>query len=133
MHITDAERLLIIQKREELRIVSQEIVDLTDKEILSAQDFVDIKKKFIHILSLVSILTTYMNSNILLDALRHRIMITFDFLDFYSMANQIQQKKTRASIQAICAIVNTIQFSYSPWPSRFLAIIYPLGSLDIQK
>jgi hypothetical protein len=47
MQITETERNLMIQKREEIRILYQEIFDLTEKSVLAHQDIVDIKKKFI--------------------------------------------------------------------------------------
>ena len=58
MQITEAERILLIQKKEEVRAVSQELLEISAKDSYSVQDVADIKKKLVHILSLLHIISS---------------------------------------------------------------------------
>jgi hypothetical protein len=126
MAITENERLLIIQKMEEIRKVTEEILDLVEKNIETTQDATFVKKKFLHILSLLHIIASYGKPNLDLDIFRERVIDIFDnFLVPPPYHNRFQ-------IQYLCIVVNSVDYSYSRWPSYLRAKI-PLASVEIQK
>ena len=124
---SDNEKLLIIQKREELRIVSQEILDLVNKELLSEQDITNIKKKGVHIISLLNIISTSAKSTFDIQKLTKMIATTID-----ELGSPTSRKTSIISIEAFCYAVNAFPYSYSPWPTFFKANS-PYGGFEIGK
>ena len=128
MDITENERLLLIQKKEEIRILTQEILDLVDKEVLSHQDITDVKKKLVHILSLLHILASYGSPNRDLHSI---MMFVVQIIGLELEPEMVIILK--AHLEIVCIVVNSINFSYSPWPSLFKAAIPPLASIEVKK
>jgi hypothetical protein len=126
MHLSENEQLLILQKKEEIRIVTLEILELVNKEIKTQEDSLPIKKKFLHILSLLHILASYGKPNLNLEIFRERVIDIFDnYLSHPPYHNKFQ-------IEYLCIIVNSIDYSYGHWPSFFKATI-SLASVEVKK
>jgi hypothetical protein len=127
MAVSDNEKFIIIKKREEIRIVSQEILDLVNKESLSEQDITDIKKKFVHIISLLNIISTSAKSTFDMQKLTKMIATTIEGLE-----SPTSRKTSIIRIEAFCFAVNAFSYSYSHWPTFFKADS-PLGGFEIGK
>jgi len=126
MQISETERLLLIQKKEEIRVVTQELLEISIKTSYSIQDISEIKKKLAHILSLLHIISSYGNPNRDLHNLM-RLAVEIDGL------LTIMPAATNLRIDVFCMVANSVTFSYSRWPSIFKAEIPPYGSLEVRK
>lgn len=127
MNITEGERLLLIQKKEEIRTITQEIIEIVNKESTTRQDITEVKKKFLHVLSLLHILASYGSPNRDLQSLMMNIIQIIGME--LRVANSIVLK---ANIEITCIVVNSITFSFSPWPTLIKLSIPPL-SAEVQK
>jgi hypothetical protein len=128
MSINENESILIIQKREELRLISQEIFELISKEVLSLQDITEVRKKLLHVLSLLNIISSHLKTKWDLKELPRFTLKTFDMLE-----DPNRQKSGKVHAEVLCVVANTIPFSYSRWPSLFKVAIPLLASLELQK
>jgi len=126
MQITEAERTLLIQKKEEIRIVTQELLEISSKNVLSLQDIAEIKKKLAHILSLLHIISSYATPNRDL----HNLMMLAVEIDGLLL---MLPESTRGRIDIFCLVANSVTFSFSRWPSIFKAEFPKIGNLEIHK
>jgi hypothetical protein len=124
MQTTEAERLLLIQKKEEVCQLSLEILDILHQEKTNGQDVIDVKKKMVKILSLLHILASYGSPSRDLDELMKLVVRFFAF-----------QSKARDDIvlgvpigELFCLTVNSIEFSYGWFP---VLIKSPIPPFDI--
>jgi len=126
MQISEAERILLIQKKEEIRVVTQELLEISTKPSYTIQDIAEIKKKLVHILSLLHIISSYGSPNRDLHNLM-RLAVEIDgFLTVMPAATNLR-------IDVFCMVANSITFSYSWWPSIFRAGIPKYASFEVQK
>ncbi len=127
MSISESERLLIIQKREELRVISQEILDLVNRESLSQQNINDIKKRFLQIISLLNIISTSTKSTFDIQALLTKMGHTI-----YGLESQNLRENAIINTESICFAVNGLPFFYSRWPA-FLKAEIPFVEFEIDQ
>jgi hypothetical protein len=125
MQTTESERLLLIQKKEEVCHLSLEILDIIHQEKTTGEDVIEIKKKMVQILSLLHILASYGSPNRDLDELMKLV------LRFYTF-----QSKARDDIvlgipigELFCVTVNSIEFSYGWFPTIIKSPIPPFDIL----
>jgi hypothetical protein len=125
MQTTESERLVLIQKKEEVCQLSLEILDIIHQEKTNGQDVIDVKKKMIKILSLLHILASYGWPSRDLDELMKLVV------RFYSF-----QSKARDDIvlgipigELFCLTVNSIEFSYGWFPPIIKSPIPPYDIL----
>ena len=116
MNLSGSEKLLLVQKKEEIRTLTQEIIEIINKESTTNQDFVDVEKKFLQILSIIHVISSYQKPNRDLQVLMKEVLDIFSF--------HLQNKNTvmmKSQIATLCVVVNSIQFSFSSWPFLFKA------------
>jgi len=125
MQTTESERLVLIQKKEEICQLSLEILDIIHQEKTTGQDVTDVKKKMIKILSILHILASYGSPSRDLDELMKLVV------RFYSF-----QSKARDDIvlgiplgELFCLTVNSIEFSYGWFPTIIKSPIPPYDIL----
>jgi hypothetical protein len=125
MQTTESERLLLIQKKEEVCQLSLEILDIIHQEKTNGQDVIDVKKKMVKILSLLHILASYGSPSRDLDELMKLVVRFFAF-----------QSKARDDVvlgvpigELFCLTVNSIEFSYSWFPTIIKSPIPPFDIL----
>jgi hypothetical protein len=125
MQTTESERLVLIQKKEEICQLSLEILDIIHQEKTTGQDVIDVKKKMIKILSILHILASYGWPGRDLDELVKLVV------RFYSL-----QSKARDDIvlgipigELFCLTVNSIVFSYGWFPTIIKSPIPPYDIL----
>jgi len=125
MQTTESERLLLIQKKEEVCQLSLEILDIIHQEKTNGQDVIDVKKKMVKILSLLHILASYGSPSRDLDELMKLVV------RFFSV-----QSKARDDIvlgvpvgELFCLTVNSIEFSYGWFPTIIKSPIPPFDIL----
>jgi hypothetical protein len=125
MQTTESERLLLIQKKEEICQLSLEILDIIHQEKTDGQDVIDVKKKMVKILSLLHILASYGSPSRDLDELMKLVVRFYQF-----------QSKARDDIvlgvpigELFCLTVNSIEFSYGWFPTLIKAQIPPFDIL----
>jgi hypothetical protein len=124
MQTTEPERLLLIQKKEEVCTLSLEILDIIHQERTSGADVIEVKKKMVRILSLLHMLASYGSPSRDLDELTKLVV------RFFSL-----QSKARDDIvlgiplgELFCITVNSIEFSYGWIPTLIKS---PLPPFDI--
>jgi hypothetical protein len=125
MQTTESERLLIIEKKEEVCRLSLEILDIIHQEKTGGDDVIEVKKRMIQILSLLHILASYGSPNRDLDAVMRLV------LRFFSL-----QSKARDDIvlgvpvgELFCITVNAIEFSSGWIPPIIKAQVPPYDIL----
>jgi hypothetical protein len=125
MQITESERLLLIQKKEEVCQLSLEILDIIHQENTNGDDVIEVKKKMIQILSLLHMLASYGSPSRDLDELMKLVV------RFYSF-----QSKARDDIvlgvpigELFCITVNSIEFSFGWLPTIIKSPIPPFDIL----
>jgi hypothetical protein len=121
MQTTESERLLLIEKKEEVCRLSLEIMDIIHQENASGDDVIEVKKRMVRILSLLYVFAGYGSPGRDLDALMRLA------LRFYQM-----QGKARDDFLAgipvaelFCITANSIDFSYSWLPTIIKAQVPP--------
>jgi len=136
--MNDNERILLIQKREEIRVITQDILDLIEKDDITKQDCLEIKKKFVQILSLISILKTYMKTNLIIeregdqDGLGAILSRIFSLLVEIQKGNKNEKFMLMLQIETICCIINRAEYKY-PWIlSRIIAKVPPI-TISVEK
>jgi hypothetical protein len=125
MQTTEPERLLLIQKKEEVCQLTLEILDIIHQERTTGQDVTDVKKKMVKTLSLLHILASYGSPSRDLDDLMKLVVRFFAF-----------QSKARDDIvlgipigELFCITVNSIEFSYGWFPTIIKSPIPPFDIL----
>ena len=125
MQTTESERLLLIQKKEEVCQISQEILDIIHQETTNGDDVIEVKKKMVQILSLLHMLASYGSPSRDLNELTKLVVRFYQF-----------QSKARDDIvlgvplgELFCITVNSIEFSYGWFPTIIKAPIPPFDIL----
>nr|ACD50078.1 hypothetical protein [uncultured crenarchaeote MCG] len=107
MDLTEKERLLLVEKKEEIRRLTEDIIDFSaDLE----KNKTEIKKRVSSILSLISTIASYTNSkNIQMHPLQN-----FATHIFYQL--EMKTKLTRVittELEIFCNIVNSLTFNFT--------------------
>jgi hypothetical protein len=125
MQTTESERLLLIQKKEEVCQLSLEILDIIHQENTNGEDVIEVKKKMLQILSLLHMLASYGSPSRDLNELMKLVV------RFYSF-----QSKARDDIvlgvpigELFCITVNSIEFSFGWFPTIIKSPIPPFDIL----
>jgi len=104
MELTEKERLMLVEKKEEILKLTKEILDI-EKDPKQA---VEVKKKMTSILSLISTIASYSKSkNTSLDYLLQRAKLISDFMD-----NNFW-KASSTHLEIFCNAVNSIEFDFT--------------------
>jgi hypothetical protein len=126
MQTTESERLLLIQKKEEVCQLSQEILDIIHQEKTNGEDVIEVKKKMVQVLSLLHILASYGSPGRDLNELTKLVLRFYQF-----------QSKARDDIvlgvpigELFCITVNSIEFSYSWIPTIIKSPVPPFDILS---
>jgi len=121
MQTTESERLLVIEKKEEVCRLSLEILDIIHQDKSDGDDVLEVKKKMVQVLSLLHVLASYGSPNRDLDAITRLV------LRFFS----VQSKDKDAFIQGVaigelfCITVNSIEFTTGWIPPIIKAQVPP--------
>jgi len=120
MELTENERLMFVQKKEEILKLTQEILDIKDapKQALET-------KKMTNILSLISTIASYADSNYDLIALWNATNLLF-----LQMNRRGSWMISSMSIEVWCNTVNSIRFNFA---KRDIKIRIPKIDLTIFK
>jgi hypothetical protein len=107
MQLSETERLLLVGKKEEIRKLTEELLDLTARP---DKNKVEIKKKITSILALISTIASYSKpKNCNLDRIT-------------AMANMLNHLNTDFLLEVFCNTVNSIRFDFA---RRDLKIVIP--------
>jgi hypothetical protein len=121
MQTTEPERLLVIEKKEEVCRLSLEILDILHQDKTDGEDVVEVKKKMIQVLSLLHVAASYGSPNRDLDAVMRLV------LRFFS----VQSRERDGFIQGVaigelfCITVNSIEFTTGWIPPILKAQVPP--------
>jgi len=125
MQTSESERLLLIEKKEEVCRLSLEILDIIHQERTTGDDVIEVKKRMVQILSLVHMLASYGSPSRDLDELMKLVVRFYQF-----------QSKARDDIvlgvpigELFCITVNSIEFSYGWFPTIIKSQIPPFDIL----
>jgi len=106
MELTEKERLMLVEKKEEIRKLTVEILDMlndSEKEI----DIKEIKKRITSILSLLSTIASYSKSkNYDLDRLTDAANVIFATFD-------LDKRVIPPIIEVFCNYVNSVRFDFT--------------------
>jgi len=107
MELTEKERLMLVGKKEEIRKLTTEILNMMDDPKKQSE----IKKKMTSILSLLSTIASYSESkNYNLDAFTQMANVIFTFgLEKYEELRPL----TVFEIETFCNYVNSVQFDFT--------------------
>lgn len=107
MGLTEKERLLLVNKKAEIRKLTEEIIDLTvDLE----KNEIELKKKVTGILSLISTIACYTNSK----SLDMTPFIQFATLIFHSIEEEPLLRKTiTTELEFFCNVANSMKFDFT--------------------
>lgn len=125
MEISEKERLMLFEKKEEIRKLTVEILDMQS----NPENELEIKKKFTSILSYLSIITSHCNcKNYNLNKLTDVINILFTRMTFERESNM--WISSPMLIQLICNYINSIRFDFL---KRDIKIYLPKIEINIPK
>jgi hypothetical protein len=121
MQTTEPERLLLIEKKEEVCRLSLEILDIIHQETTTGEDVIEVKKRMVQILSLLHILAGYGSPGRDLDALMRLA------LRFYSLQGRARDDFVSGIpvAELFCITANSIGFSYGWLPTIIKAQVPP--------
>jgi hypothetical protein len=123
LELADKERLLLVERKDELRKLSEEIIELTND--IEANK-ITIKKNIQGVLSLVSTLASYTNSKLDIQAFVGMVTCINHFLDM----DMCLEKSLKTMLGIFCSTANTITFSFS---KKGLVINVPKIDLTLFK
>ncbi len=107
MELTETERLMLVGKKEEIRKLTEDILELTYD---LKKNGVELKKKVTGILSLISTIASYSNpKNINIHPLIGAAQFVFHMLE----AEVIMPRTTNTLIGIFCNTVNSITFDFT--------------------
>jgi len=121
MQTTEPERLLVIEKKEEVCRLSLEILDIVHIEKTNSDDVMEVKKRMIQILSLLHVCAAYGSPNRDLDAVMRLV------LRFFSLQNKDRDGYLQgiSVVELFCITVNSIEFSTGWIPPIIKAQVPP--------
>jgi hypothetical protein len=113
MELTETERLLLVGKKEEIRKLTEELLDLT---VSIERNRIEIKKKITGILSLLSTIASYSSPK------------NYDLNKITMMANMLNSYSFPFLYEVFCNSVNSIRFDFT---RKDFKIIVPKIDLSI--
>lgn len=107
MQITESERLLVLEKKDEVCRLSLEILDIIHQQKTDSDDIFEVKKRMIQILSLLNSLASYGFPGRDLDAVMKLV------LRFFSMQGREKDDYLQGIplCELFCITVNAIDFT----------------------
>jgi len=108
MELTDAERLMLVKKKEEILELTKHILEIVNRKSIKDQkeDCLEVKKNITSILSLLSTIGIYAKTKYNLDALaKSAVLMT---AGMHASGDNLYMH--RISIEAFCHIVNSVDF-----------------------
>jgi hypothetical protein len=123
LELTEKERLLLVEKKEEIRKLTEAIIQLTT-DIESNK--IEIKQKIQGILSLISTLASYTNTKLDLHSFVVMSEYTFHLMDL----EPCLIKTTRLHLEIFCSVANTMTFNFT---KKGLVITIPKIDMTIFK
>ena len=121
MELTETEKLMLVGKKEEIRKLTEEIIQLTN-DIETSR--IEIKKRIQGILSLISTLASYTNSKLDIQAFVGMATCINHFLD----KDMCLKKPLKTMLGLFCSTANTITFNFT---KKGLTIIVPKIDLTL--
>jgi len=121
MQITESERLLILEKKEEICRLSLEILDIIHQPKTDSDDVIEVKKRMIRILALLNGLASYGFPGRDLDAVMRLV------LRFFSMQGRGKDDYLQGIplCELFCITVNSIEFTQGWIPPVIKAQVPP--------
>ena len=108
MELTEKERLMLVEKKEEIRKLTTEILDMASKP----ENALEIKKKFTSILSHLNTIASYSDSkNYNLDAYTNSINLLFAMMN-YEKYSKIWISSP-LTIEEACNYANAMRFNFT--------------------
>jgi hypothetical protein len=126
MQTTEPERLVLIQKKEEICQLTLEILDILHQDRTTGQDVIDVKKKMIKTLSLLHILASYGSPGRDLNEL---MKLVVRFCQFQGRGRNDLGPGIPIG-ELFCITVNSIEFSYSWLPTIIKSPVPPFDILS---
>lgn len=106
MELTEKERLMLMEKKEEIRKLTTEILDMASKP----ENALEIKKRFTSIVSHLNTIASYSDSkNYNLDAYTDAINLLFAIMDYERLSKF--WSSSPLAIQVACNYANTVRFN----------------------
>ena len=106
MELTEKERLLLVGKKEEIRKLTEDIIELTTD---IQRNRTEIKKRVEGILSAISIIASYTNSNLDMQAFAVTAQVIFHHMDI----EPLLPKTITTELEIFCNIVNSMKFNFT--------------------
>jgi hypothetical protein len=124
LELTEKERLMLVEKKEEIRKLTTEILDLASK----SENALEIKKKFTSIISYLNIIASYSDAkNYDLDEYTEGITQLFDMM---ILEKHEPWRVCPIYIEAYCNFANSIRFNFT---KRDVTIHLPKMDFSIFK
>jgi len=115
VELTEKERLMLVEKKDEIRKLTTEILDMASKP----ENALEIKKKFTSILSHLNTIASYSDSkNIRLDKFTDVINLLFLQMDKEKLANVWASSRIYSGI--ICNYANSVRFNFTRKDSKII-------------
>ncbi len=115
MELTENERLMLVGMKEEIRKLTEELLDLSASP---KRNRVEITKKITGILSLLSTISSYSKPK------------NYDLKTMALMANSLSTKSSQLLFEIFCNSVNSINFDFT---RKDFKIVFPKVDLSIFK
>lgn len=121
MQTTESERLLLIEKKEEVCRLSLEILDIIHQPDAAGDDVIGVKKRMVQILSLLHVLAGYGSPGRDLDALMRLA------LRFFQMQGRARDDFIAGIpiAELFCVTANSVDFSWGWLPTIIKAQVPP--------
>lgn len=110
MELTERERLILVEKKEEIRRLTVEILDIAS----NPENALEIKKKFTSILSLLNTIASYSNSrNVNLDVYTKFVTILFNLISEEQKKGKDGWRLCQFLIEIACNFANAARFNFT--------------------
>lgn len=112
MELTEKERLMLGEKKEEIRKLTTEILDMASSVRTKPENALEIKKKFTSILSHLNYIASYSDSkNYDLDQFTRSINMLFVMMDREKLTNR--WSLSPLAIGTMCNLANSVRFNFT--------------------
>jgi len=117
MELSEKERLMLVEKKEQIQKLTSEILDTFEK-ITNLDQMVEIKKKINHIISILSIIGSYAKPKMNLEYYESAANLIFYKLYLLERICQLNPNSDwkdaiRTNIEEFCTHANAIQFEFT--------------------
>ena len=107
MELTEKERLLLVEKKEEIRRVTEDIIDLS---VDLLKNKIELKKRITGILSLLSTIASYTGSKKLN---MHDFMRAAQLISYTIDVNPLMHQVITLELEIFCNVANSIIFDFT--------------------